>query len=201
MTLAETARRDEERVEPGFSSIDSDDELDLNEAFMATPKARDFAPVFASEPEPEDEPEVEAEPPAKPARRPSGAPAGTDTDNSAIFRRGQPEEPLYADDEQADSSEQPEPAQDTDDEGRTEPRLDNASVLPELEDEPLQLAAPLSRRRARSNLLWGALCLLAILGLAAQAIYYNFDAWARDNQLPGHAGHLPGCRLPIAGPR
>ena len=68
LTLAETARRDEERVEPGFSSIDSDDELDLNEAFIATPKARDFAPVFASEPEPEDGPEVEAEPPAKPAR-------------------------------------------------------------------------------------------------------------------------------------
>lgn len=197
LTLAETARRDEERVEPGLSSIDSDDELDLNEAFMATPKARDFAPVFASEPEPEDEPEVEAEPPAKPARA-HQVPL-QDTDNSAIFRRGQPEEPLYADDEQADSSEQSEPVQDTDNDGRTEPRLDNVSVLPDLEDEPLQLAAPLSRRRARSNLLWGALCLLAILGLAAQAVYYNFDAWARDNQLRPVMQDIclvAGCQLP-----
>ena len=197
LTLAETARRDDERVEPGFSSLDSDDELELNEAFMATPKARDFAPVFASRPEPEDEPEPEAEPPAKPARA-HQVPL-QDTDNSAIFRRGQPEGPLYADDEQADSSEQSEPVQDTDNDGRTEPRLDNGSVLPELEDEPLQLAAPLSRRRARSNLLWGALCLLAILGLAAQAVYYNFDAWARDNQLRPVMQDIclvAGCQLP-----
>ncbi|MAD00158.1 MAG: hypothetical protein CMK76_09765 [Pseudomonadales bacterium] len=106
LTLAETARRDDERVEPGFSSLDSDDELELNEAFMATPRARDFAPVFASRPEPEDEPEPEAEPPAKPARA-HQVPL-QDTDNSAIFRRGQPEGPLYADDASADTAKQPE---------------------------------------------------------------------------------------------
>ena len=198
LTLAETARRDDERVEPGFSSLDSDDELELNEAFMATPKARDFAPVFASRPEPEDEPEPEAEPPAKPARA-HQVPL-QDTDNSAIFRRGQPEGPLYADDASADTAKQPESEENTDDErGRTEPRLDTSRVLPELEDEPLQLAAPLSRRRARSNLLWGALCLLAVLGLAAQAVYYNFDAWARDNQLRPVMQDIclvAGCQLP-----
>ena len=198
LTLAETARRDDERVEPGFSSLDSDDELELNEAFMATPRARDFAPVFASRPEPEDEPEPEAEPPAKPARA-HQVPL-QDTDNSAIFRRGQPEGPLYADDASADTAKQPESEENTDDErGRTEPRLDTSRVLPELEDEPLQLAAPLSRRRARSNLLWGALCLLAVLGLAAQAVYYNFDAWARDNQLRPVMQDIclvAGCQLP-----
>ena len=165
---------------------------------MATPKARDFAPVFASRPEPEDEPEPEAEPPAKPARA-HQVPL-QDTDNSAIFRRGQPEGPLYADDASADTAKQPESEENTDDErGRTEPRLDTSRVLPELEDEPLQLAAPLSRRRARSNLLWGALCLLAVLGLAAQAVYYNFDAWARDNQLRPVMQDIclvAGCQLP-----
>ncbi|WP_425055829.1 zinc-ribbon and DUF3426 domain-containing protein [Pseudomonas abyssi] len=198
LTLAETARRDDEPVEPGFSSLDSDDELELNEAFMATPKARDFAPVFASRPDPEDEPEPEAEPPAKPARA-HQVPL-QDTDNSAIFRRGQPEGPLYADDASADTAKQPESEENNDDErGRTEPRLDTSRVLPELEDEPLQLAAPLSRRRARSNLLWGALCLLAVLGLAAQAVYYNFDAWARDNQLRPVMQDIclvAGCQLP-----
>ena len=57
----------------------------------------------------------------------------------------------------------------------------------------------LSRRRARSNLLWGALCLLAVLGLAAQAVYYNFDAWARDNQLRPVMQDIclvAGCQLP-----
>lgn len=193
LTLAETARRDDDSVEPGFSSLDSDDELELNEAFLATPQARDFGPASGQPEATAEAPEPDAEPEPAPATPPRAHLVPLqDTDNSAIFRRGQPEAPLHAEREQPET---PTPYE----RGRTEPEIDSQAFLPELEDEPLQLAAPLSRRRARHKLLWGSLSLLALLALAAQALYYNLDAWARDASLRPIMEDLclvAGCQLP-----
>lgn len=80
-----------------------------------------------------------------------------------------------------------------------EPDVGDVFHLPDLHDEPLHFEAPLSRRRARHNWLWGTLCVLALAGLIAQAALYNLDAWSRDDRLRPALENLclvAGCELP-----
>ena len=164
---------------------------DLHEDFLATPPARDFGPDFdhnrfdmPAEDLPVEDVPVEDVPVQDML---------ADTDGYAdrgIFGRDQPaaiaqtDRPAPDRQPQAQApADQPEldlapqlPADDEVQPGRREPLLSPLRL--ELLEEEL-LAEPPARRRQRTW-LWNSLCLLALLALAGQFFYYNFDALARD---------------------
>ena len=78
-------------------------------------------------------------------------------------------------------------------------RHDREERLFELDDEPLQLAWQARRRPWGRWLGWGFLNLIALLGLAAQYVIYNFDELARqDEYRPWLEKICPAldCKLP-----
>jgi len=81
---------------------------------------------------------------------------------------------------------------------RSEPEWQDDPLL-DLHDEPLLLDARRERPRWGRRLLWLLLCLLALLGLAGQYVYYHFDELARqDNYRPLfiQACASLGCKVP-----
>ena len=165
---------------------------DLHEDFLATPPAQDFGPDFDH-------------------RRLGDQrlqPVDEEYADHSIFRRGHPATTdqaveMPALDQSATASPAPAlPVETTidDDEhadnGRREPLI-SPFLLPELLDDSLLEEAP-SRRRQRPW-LWGSLCLLALLALPAQFLYYNFDALAHDQRsraLLENLCFLAQCELP-----
>ena len=78
-------------------------------------------------------------------------------------------------------------------------KKDHDAPLFELEDEPLHLDWEARRRPWGRWLGWGALNLLALLALAGQYVFYNFDALARQDQYRPWLEQLcpvVGCELP-----
>ncbi|MHB0817379.1 DUF3426 domain-containing protein [Stutzerimonas stutzeri] len=78
-------------------------------------------------------------------------------------------------------------------------RKDRDAPLFELEDEPLQLDWEARRHPWGRWLGWGALNLLALLALAGQYVFYNFDELARQDQYRPWLEQLCpalGCELP-----
>ena len=173
------------------TSLDAliEDEPDLDESFLATPPARDIGPLSASRSTTNDTASAPAQVVPSTPLMPDDriVPQPDDTDEPIHRDRREPAFSVVPDTE-TDSV----PAQ-------REPAFGDLLHLPELEDEPLPFEAPLSRRRARHNWLWGILCLLAIAALATQAALYNLDAWARNAQLRPTLESIcliTGCRLP-----
>ncbi|GAC1038525.1 hypothetical protein thsps117_32830 [Pseudomonas sp. No.117] len=81
---------------------------------------------------------------------------------------------------------------------RSEPEWQDDPLL-DLHDEPLQLDSRHARPRWGRRLLWLLLCLLALLGLAGQYVYYHFDELARqDSYRPVfvQACASLGCKVP-----
>lgn len=157
---------------------------DLHEDFLATPPARDFGPDF-------DHNRFDMPVEDVPVQ---DVPAETDVyTDRGISGRDQPAAAVQADMPPApDQPQQPQapavqpeldlaaqpPADDGMQPGRREPQL-TALRLDLLEEE--LLSGPPARPRQRAW-LWNSLCLLALLALAGQFFYYNFDALARDQR-------------------
>ncbi|WP_295515394.1 DUF3426 domain-containing protein [uncultured Pseudomonas sp.] len=81
---------------------------------------------------------------------------------------------------------------------RSEPEWQDDPLV-DLHDDPLLLDTRRERPRWGRRLLWGFLCLLALLALAGQYVYYHFDELARQD------GYRPlfvqacaslGCKVP-----
>ena len=126
-----------------------------------------------------------------------GKPAGTAVEKNDQAR---PESGLSAEPLPAEPSDTEEQHQTTGSKARSEPSLDGNLTLPELEDEPLLLDEVGYPPRRRRSWIWTPLCLLAVVALVAQAVTYNFDAWARDARLRPMLESiclLAGCELPV----
>ncbi|MDC7830950.1 MULTISPECIES: DUF3426 domain-containing protein [Pseudomonas] len=81
---------------------------------------------------------------------------------------------------------------------RSEPEWQDDPLL-DLHDEPLQLDSHQQRPHWGRRLLWLLLCLLALLGLAGQYVYYHFDELARQDSyrpLFVQACASLGCKVP-----
>ncbi|MCD4866221.1 DUF3426 domain-containing protein [Pseudomonas sp. PLB05] len=81
---------------------------------------------------------------------------------------------------------------------RSEPEWQDDPLL-DLHDEPLQLDSHQLRPHWGRRLLWLLLCLLALLGLAGQYVYYHFDELARQDSyrpLFVQACASLGCKVP-----
>ena len=173
------------------TSLDAliEDEPDLDESFLATPPARDIGPLSASRSTTNDTASAPAQVvPSTPLM----------PDDRIVPQPDDTDEPIHRDRREPAFSVVPDTETDSVPTER-EPAFGDLLHLPELEDEPLPFEAPLSRRRARHNWLWGILCLLAIAALATQAALYNLDAWARNAQLRPTLESIcliTGCRLP-----
>ncbi len=149
---------------------------DLHEDFLATPPARDFGPDFnhnrlgdqdldAGSESHADHDIFDRDRPTTPA--PADIPPPPDR---------QHQEPSPTGDTQPDLADAP--AADNPQPERREPQL--TALRLELLEEEL-LSGPPARPRQRTW-LWNSLCLLALLVLAGQFFYYNFDALARDQR-------------------
>lgn len=149
---------------------------DLHEDFLATPPARDFGPDFdhnrlgdqdldADSESHADHDIFDRDRPTTPA--PAEIPPAPDRQHQEQSPTGDTQ-PDLADAPAADNL-QPE---------RREPQL--TALRLELLEEEL-LSGPPARPRQRTW-LWNSLCLLALLVLAGQFFYYNFDALARDQR-------------------
>ncbi|WP_185267317.1 zinc-ribbon and DUF3426 domain-containing protein [Halopseudomonas xiamenensis] len=149
---------------------------DLHEDFLATPPARDFGPDFDHNRLGDQDLDAD----------------GESHDDHDIFDRDRPTTTAPADispapdrqhEEQSPTVDtQPDladaPAADNPQPERREPQL--TALRLELLEEEL-LSGPPARPRQRTW-LWNSLCLLALLVLAGQFFYYNFDALARDQR-------------------
>lgn len=96
-----------------------------------------------------------------------------------------------------DSDDEPLPAKATS-ALRSEPEWQDDPLL-DLHDDPLQLDGRDARPRWGRRLLWLLLCLLALLGLAGQYVYYHFDELARQDSyrpLFVQACATLGCKVP-----
>lgn len=81
---------------------------------------------------------------------------------------------------------------------RSEPEWQDDPLL-DLHDDPLQLDSHPQRPHWGRRLLWVLLCLLALLGLAGQYVYYHFDELARQDSyrpLFVQACASLGCKVP-----
>jgi predicted Zn finger-like uncharacterized protein len=169
----------------------TDDADDLHEDFLATPMARDFAPRLHPDMDPDQTIRVT---PARPAEQ------------SGIFLRDRPAESgriitARRDEEQeTDRSQEPDPdPEPTATNQRQEPEIGNLIELPELREEPLLLYEQPKARRSRYRPLWILLSVLALIGLPAQALYYNFTTLAHGEQSRPYLEQfcfLTGCELP-----
>ena len=155
---------------------------DLHEDFLATPPAQDFGPDFD--------------------HNRSGIqhlrPVDDDYTDHGIFRRDRPAGGEQSAETSAIEQADGEPPIDHEhiDDDRREPLI-SPLLLPELFDESLLEESP--ARRAQRPWLWGSLCLLALLALPAQFLYYNFDALARDQRsraLLENLCFIAQCELP-----
>ncbi|MDR6233818.1 DUF3426 domain-containing protein [Pseudomonas oryzihabitans] len=103
-------------------------------------------------------------------------------------------EPLSADRDGEDDSVTAKPAAAL----RSEPEWQDDPLV-DLHDDPLQLDTYRERPRWGRRLLWMLLCLLALLGLAGQYVYYHFDELARQDDyrpLFVQACANLGCKVP-----
>lgn len=165
--------------EPDHTS-NNEDTSDLHEDFLATPTARDFELK-----QPSDES-------TNPDLHVSPARSG---ENNGIFLPDRPADAPPA--IQAPIAE--ELPHEPDNMARREPRLGELVELPYLLDEPVVLYEPSRARRSRYRPLWIVLSLLALLGLPAQALFYNFSTLAHDERLRPYLEQLcflAGCELP-----
>ena len=81
---------------------------------------------------------------------------------------------------------------------RSEPEWQDDPLV-DLHDEPLQLDSRQARPHWGRRLLWLLLCLLALLGLGGQYVYYHFDELARQDsyrRLFVQACANLGCKVP-----
>ncbi|MDQ7915432.1 DUF3426 domain-containing protein [Pseudomonas sp. 102515] len=81
---------------------------------------------------------------------------------------------------------------------RSEPEWQDDPLL-DLHDDPLQLDSQPRRPHWGRRLLWILLCLLALLGLGGQYVYYHFDELARQDSyrpLFVQACASLGCKVP-----
>lgn len=166
---------------PAEQELVDNEELDLHDDFVSTPTARDF--------------ELPSAPPESVNRILSPRPDWAAEDRGIFLRdrpAAAPVEFLQADIEEIE--------QQTDEpEDRREPELGKLIALPDLVDEPLQLYSQPRSRRSRYRPLWIALSLLALLGLPAQALYYNFSTLAHGERTRPYLEQfciLAGCDLP-----
>lgn len=179
----EIAPSDEAQPLPGSESTDQDnDDFDLHDDFLATPKARDF------ELERPAAPSTPATEPSAPT--PGSADARAD---NGIFLRDRPTELAAREGRLGTEELGPEEAT-----NRHEPRLGALIDLPDL-DEPIVLYEEPRARRSRYRPLWITLSVLALLGLPGQALYYNFNTLAHNEQTRPYLEQfcfLAGCELP-----
>lgn len=177
------------RIETSLDALIAD-EPDLDESFLATPPARDIGPLRASRATDDDTSPASAQAGQHRPVTPDDQSLAVHSDDDTAARRDRREPAVSMETAPATHSAHPE----------REPAFGDLLHLPELEDEPLPFDdAPLSRRRARHNWLWGILCLLAIAALITQAALYNLEAWARNAQLRPLLENVclvAGCRLP-----
>ena len=180
----------EERASEPDTLGDTDDADDLHEDFLATPMARDFAPRPQSDVDSDQNVRVT---PARPAEQ------------SGIFLRDRPAESgsitARRDEEQESGrTEAPDPDhQPTATDQRQEPEIGSLIELPELSEEPLLLYEQPKARRSRYRPLWMLFSVLALIGLPAQALYYNFTTLAHGEQSRPYLEQfcfLAGCELP-----
>ncbi|GGD00235.1 zinc-ribbon and DUF3426 domain-containing protein [Halopseudomonas salina] len=157
------------------------EELDLHDDFISTPTARDFELPSAS---------------SEGANRILVPGPERAAEDRGIFLRDRPAGPS-SEFLQADVHEAEQETDEPDD--RREPELGKLIDLPDLVDEPLQLYSQPGSRRSRYRSLWVALSLLAMLGLPAQALYYNFSTLAHGEKTRPYLEQfclLTGCELP-----
>lgn len=142
---------------------------DLHADFLATTPARDFGPEHVTR-------QVDLH---------IDSPTAEAADGHGIALASQPGNPVPLHPEAASTSADAaddyqgnvdlDPASDP----RREPVISALAAVDLLGDELFQ--EPLARR-PRRRWLWGTLCLLALLALPAQFLFYNFDALARDQR-------------------
>lgn len=159
---------------------EADDHHDLHADFLATPRARDFGPAATSGMNNEEAPG-------------SAAPAPP---QSGIYLRDRPA-PM-ADPEPTPDPE-PDPALQPSSDERHEPQIGSLIDLPDLQAEPILLYEQPVIRRSRYRPLWITLSVLALLGLPAQALYYNFASLAHGEHSRPYLEQfclLTGCELP-----
>ncbi len=164
--------------------LPDNNDLDLHDDFVATPTAQDFAIA----PAPTDNTEA--------GETLSSRSAGTPEADRGIFLRDRPTS-SHADILRADAHGAEQEHEEHED--RLEPELGKLIDLPHLVDEPLQLYPQQRSRRSRYRPLWLLLSLLALLGLPAQALYYNFSTLAHGEQTRPYLEQfclLTGCSLP-----
>lgn len=182
----------------------------------------------AFDPEPRREPAVESTPPAAPAAlatpraplRPAPAPppapltapaperqepalgqVDTDDDDRAepgLGRLDDWQEPVTESLTAERANDDPRPVEQPTAALRSEPEWQDDPLL-DLHDEPLQLDTRRERPRWGRRLLWLFLCLLALLALAGQYVYYHFDELARQDSyrpLFVQACASLGCKVP-----
>jgi predicted Zn finger-like uncharacterized protein len=180
--LEEQESPPDQGAEPLTAGEPEDDDHDLHDDFLATPRARDFESATAST-RPADETLSRSDP--DPAVQDKG-----------IYLRDRPAQltrPAML--TPAESDQAPEGS----DIERQEPEIGSLIDLPELQEEPLLLYEQPASRRSRYRPLWLALSVLALLGLPAQALYYNFTNLAHDEQSRPYLEQfclLAGCELP-----
>ncbi len=134
---------------------------DLHADFLATTPARDFGPDHV----PYQQPQIGSS-----ASQPTASHADDTTTISAYAvsqNQSRTEHTLKDLDLQQDSD------------LRRDPGIGTLAAVDLLDEVLFQEPPP---RRPQRLWLWGTLCLLALLALPAQFVYYNFDAMARDQR-------------------
>lgn len=151
------------------SSFDHDPLGDLHDEFLAATPARDFGPEHV------------LHTPAKVAFSATQTAIEQDTVLSDHTDSAQ-SMPTITASQRSDRTEQPfvDPDPQGDDDARREPSIGSLAAVDLFDEELFYEPLP---RRSRRRWLWGSLCLLALLALPAQFVYYNFDAIARDQRL------------------